>query len=248
MHWKKFLIIFIMAFTFNLLANDSLVIVFLGPPGAGKGTHASPLGEKLGMPHISTGDLLRANIKNNTPLGKKAKGFIDEGKLVPDELVLDILFDRISQEDCKKGYILDGFPRTLLQAQTLDTRIPKKTKLIALNFAVSDAILLERITGRLVCQKCGALFHKKYSPPKISGSCDSCKGDLYVRSDDNEDTVKKRLKSYWESSYPLLNYYKEKGALYEINSQKNKEEVFREVVSTLDQINQSEVKIQAKSQ
>lgn len=233
---KTFLLIVCMTFTFNLLANESLIIVFLGPPGAGKGTHASPLGERLGLPHISTGDLLRENIKKNTSLGKKAKSYIDEGKLVPDELILDILFDRISADDCKKGYILDGFPRTLPQAQALDTRLPKKAKLIALNFAVSDAILLERITGRLVCQKCGAVFHKKYSPPKVSGSCDQCQGNLYVRSDDNEDTVKKRLKTYWESSYPLLNYYKNKHALYEIDSQKSKEAVFTDVLATIDQI------------
>lgn len=236
MNISKFLFIVIMAFSFNLLAQDPTVILFLGPPGAGKGTHAAPLGEKLGLPHISTGDLLRENIKNGSLLGKKAKSYIDEGKLVPDELILDILFDRLSQPDCKKGYILDGFPRTLSQAEALDNRLPKGTSLIALNFTVSDSVLIERITGRLVCQKCGSLFHKKYSPPKVAETCDHCQGKLYVRSDDNEETVKKRLKTYWDSSFPLLTYYKKKHVLYEIDSQKTKDAVFTEVIATIDHI------------
>ncbi len=228
-----------MIFAFHSIAQElPVVIILLGPPGAGKGTHAQPLSKTLSIPHISTGDLFREHLKKETPLGKKAKGFIDQGKLVPDNLVLDMLFSRLSQDDCKKGYILDGFPRTLPQAQALQKKLPKEGKVLALHFAVPDAILIERIIGRLVCKQCGATFHKKNYPPKKKDTCDQCQGSLYVRSDDNEVAVKERLKIYHESAKPLLDFYNKKNSLYEVNSEKGKQEVFEDVLQTIDAVMQ----------
>lgn len=214
-----------------------LVIVLMGPPGAGKGTHAVELSKKLNIPHISTGDLFRENLKNNTPLGKKANAFIEKGQLVPDELVIDMLFDRISKSDCSKGYILDGFPRTIKQAQELDSKLNKKVKLVAVNLDINDQPLVERITGRIVCKSCGTPFHKKYLPPQKSNICDNCQGELSQRKDDTEEVVKERLKIYHEQSQPVIDFYTAKNnVLYQVNADTSKENVFKNLVETLDHI------------
>lgn len=210
------------------------VIVLLGPPGAGKGTHAEPLSEHFGLPHISTGDLFRDNIKNKTDLGQKIKSYMEQGKLVPDELVLEMLFARIEKPDCDRGFILDGFPRTVNQAKALDAKLEKKSNLIALNFNVPDSILIERISGRMVCQDCKKPYHKTFSPPRQSNVCDSCGGILYTRDDDQESIVRKRLQVYHTESQPLIDYYaKKKNVLKEIDSQNSKEQVFRDVMIAL---------------
>src|SRR3989344_7234685 len=183
--------------------NRPLVVVLLGPPGAGKGTHAGPLSAYLGIPHISTGDLFRENIRKDTPVGKQAKDYIDQGNLVPDAIVLEMLFERTAREDCKEGYILDGFPRTLSQAKALDQQIAKTHLVIALNFQVPDELLVERITGRLACQQCGKPYHKKNAPPMQEGICDTCGGVLYQREDDQEDVLRQRLAVYEKETAPL---------------------------------------------
>ncbi|MBF8263210.1 MAG: adk-A [Parachlamydiales bacterium] len=210
------------------------IIVLLGPPGAGKGTHAGPLSEHISLPHISTGDLFRENIRNNTVLGQKVKSFMDQGKLVPDELVLDMLFQRMENPDCVRGCILDGFPRTVSQAKALDAKLGKKSRIIALNFNVPDAVLIERISGRLICKECKKPYHKRFDPPRQANVCDACGGALYSRDDDQENIVRKRLEVYHEESQPLIDYYaKRKGELREIDSQNSKEQVFRDVMIAL---------------
>ena len=211
-----------------------LVLVLLGPPGAGKGTHAVPLSEKLSIPHISTGDLFRDNLRKGTPLGKRAKSYIDEGKLVPDELVLDMVFSRISLEDCKKGYILDGFPRSIVQAKALSKKLKDKATLLVIHFNVPDSILVERIVGRVMCKDCKKPFHKTFYPPKKEGVCDNCNGSLYYRDDDSEAVVKSRLNVYHKESAPLIDYYDIQNVLYDINSQKCQREVFEEVMQTVE--------------
>lgn len=214
-------------------ASKPLVVILLGPPGAGKGTHAAPLSGQLGLPHISTGDLFREHIRNQTPLGKKAKEFIDAGKLVPDELVLDMLFDRISREDCKHGYILDGFPRTLAQAKALDARL-KSNQVIAINFDVPDSAIVERVTGRMMCKDCGRPYHKTFEPPARAQICDSCGGTLYQRDDDKEEVVLKRLEVYHRQTQPVIDYFAEKkDVLHQINSNNKRERVFQEVLEAL---------------
>lgn len=215
------------------VVEKPLVIILMGPPGAGKGTHAKPLGAQLGLPHISTGDLFRENMRQNTPLGQKIKSFMDSGKLVPDELVLDMLFDRIGQVDCNHGYILDGFPRTVPQAQALDQRL-KSCRVIAVNLNVPDDLLVERISGRLACKECGKPYHKKYNPPVSNDHCDVCQGVLYQRDDDKEEILKKRLEIYRAQTEPLIEYYgKQKDVLREVNAIQSPDEVFHLVLDAV---------------
>lgn len=211
-----------------------LVVVLMGPPGAGKGTHAGPLSQQLGLPHISTGDLFRENMRAGTPLGNQAKDYIDKGNLVPDELVLDMLFDRVNRKDCKDGYILDGFPRTIAQAKALDQRLAGHAQVIVLNFNLSDAAIIERVTGRIACKDCGRPYHKKFDPPQSPSLCDACGGKLIQRDDDKEEIIRKRLEVYRAQTEPLIQYYtKQKGVLKEIDSQKAKEQVFHDVLEAI---------------
>lgn len=222
----------------NYLDKESqpVAIILMGPPGAGKGTHAGPLSAYLGIPHISTGDLFRENIRKETPIGKKAKTFMDAGRLVPDEVVLEMLFDRIQKSDCRNGIILDGFPRTVPQAKSLDETLGKTHRFIALNFNVPDDFLVERITGRIACKQCGKPFHKKYDPPKQEGVCDACGGALYQRDDDKEDVLRRRLEVYRNETAPLIHYYgNKKDVLREIDSQNSKEQVFHDVIEAVPQ-------------
>lgn len=217
-------------------AAKPIVIILLGPPGAGKGTHAIELSKKLDLPHISTGDLFRENLSKNTSLGMKVKNIMNEGKLVPDDIVLDMLFERLAKDDCKKGYILDGFPRTLEQAQALDQKLKNSADLITINIAIEDSPLIERITGRLVCKNCGVPYHKTFLPPKKENVCDNCQGELYQRKDDTEDVVKERLSVYHKQTTPVLAYYKNKDKnFYEVNGFDSKEIVFKSLLNTIQQ-------------
>lgn len=212
---------------------DALVIILMGPPGAGKGTHAGPLSRHLGFPHISTGDLFRENIRNHTPLGIQAKTFIDQGNLVPDDLVLNMLMERVARPDCTSGYILDGFPRTLAQAQTLDRTLAGE-KVVVLNFNLADEIIIDRIVGRIACKQCSRPYHIKYDPPKVESICDSCQGPLYQRNDDNEEIVRNRLKVYHLQTKPLIQYYAvQKDVLHNLDAAQAKDEVFAGVLDSL---------------
>lgn len=208
------------------------VIILLGPPGAGKGTQAVELCKELKIPHISTGDLFRDNLSRDTEIGKKAKEYMSSGKLVPDEVVLSMLFERISREDCKKGYLLDGFPRTIEQAEAFDKKIKNnQLSLTVININVPDAILIDRITGRLSCKKCGAIYHKKYYPPKISEKCDKCSSKLIQREDDSEEVLKERLQAYHKQTQPLIDYYKKRnGFFFEVDGQMKKDEILKEIL------------------
>lgn len=195
-------------------------LVLLGPPGAGKGTQAKKLAERLSVVHISTGDILRRNVSDGTALGKQAKGIMEKGLLVPDDLVAKMLDERFSNPDIRKGFILDGYPRTLSQAKTLDQIL--KAKDLAVDLVVyldsSDQVIIKRLGGRLVCSKCGANFHITNMPPKIKGVCDNCQGLLYQRSDDNEITVRKRLEVYKQEVASLIDYYKQADKLHSLNA------------------------------
>ena len=211
-----------------------LVVILMGPPGAGKGTHAGPLSQKLSIPHISTGDLFRENIRGKTALGNEAKCYIDRGNLVPDELVLDMLFDRVERPDCKGGYILDGFPRTTAQAEALDRRLHQKNQIVVFNFNLSDDAIIERVTGRIACKNCGRPYHKTFDPPQNSTSCDLCGGQLLQRDDDKEEIIRKRLEVYRAQTEPLIGYYaQQKDVLKEIDSQNEKNQVFQNVLEAL---------------
>ncbi len=196
-------------------------IVFLGPPGAGKGTQAVEIVEKLGIPHVATGDMLRASIKQETPLGLEAKKYMDQGLLVPDEVTIRITGERISQPDCANGFLLDGFPRTLAQAEALDKLLSDLgIKLDAvINLQVPEGVLIPRLTGRRVCRNCGASFHMVFNPPTAEGVCDRCEGELYQRSDDNEETAVNRLSVYNTQTAPLIAYYQEQGVLKNIDGE-----------------------------
>jgi len=210
-------------------------IILLGPPGAGKGTQAKMLVEKFGIPQISTGDILRANLKAQTPLGLEAKKFMDAGKLVPDEVVIGIAGNRLLEDDCKKGYMLDGFPRTVAQAEALDEMLTKRGSGIdhVISVDVPNSDLMARLTGRRTCRQCGAGFHLVFDPPKVSGVCDKCSGELYQRDDDNEATVGARLEVYARQTQPLIDYYKAKGLLRPIPGQGEIEAVFQRIVKVL---------------
>ncbi|MCB1107434.1 MAG: adenylate kinase [Chlamydiia bacterium] len=211
-----------------------MIVILLGPPGAGKGTQASMLQSTLKIPHVSTGNLLRANIKEQTLLGKEAKGYMDAGKLVPDQLILDMLFSRVSQPDCDKGYILDGFPRTLDQAKAYHARLSEKgTKLVAINLDLEDEIIIERLSKRLVCSGCSSPFHLKHSPPKVEGICDHCHSPLVQRNDDKEEVIQKRLSIYHEQTAPLITYYLKEQNLNTVSCNQPIEKVLEEVIAHL---------------
>ncbi|MEN2983940.1 MAG: adenylate kinase [Dictyoglomaceae bacterium] len=205
------------------------VLIFFGPPGAGKGTHAKEISEVLNIPHISTGDIFREAVKNETFLGKKVKEYLDAGKLVPDDLVWEVVKERISKEDCSSGFILDGYPRTIIQAEYLKKfLVNADVKVIYLK--VSDEIVIKRLTSRRVCRNCGAIYNLISMPPKENNKCDLCGGELYQRSDDTEEVIRKRLDTYYKESQALLEYYKKEGILYEVNGEENKEIVTREIL------------------
>ncbi len=193
-------------------------IIFFGPPGAGKGTQAAGLSRKLDIPHISMGDMLRGIVKENSNLSARVKEYIAAGKLVPDELVLEILQKRLSEKDCQDGFILDGFPRTVKQAESLAEFLGEKKAIQkAVNLVTSEKVIISRLTGRLVCRQCGANYHVKNIPPRKEGFCDLCGGKLYTREDDREETIRERLKIYNEETRPLINYYKNKGILVDFS-------------------------------
>lgn len=209
--------------------------VLLGPPGAGKGTQAAKLIEKYNVPHISTGDIFRKNIKENTALGEKVQEYLNSGKLVPDELVVDLVTDRLSADDCKTGFLLDGFPRTIVQAEKLDEYLEANDKKmnIVINLIVPKQTLIERLTGRRVCKSCGASYHVTNIPPKKDGVCDKCGGELMQRADDNLETVENRINVYEEQTAPLVDYYKKSGVLSDFDGEKPLDEVFAEIVNTI---------------
>lgn len=210
-------------------------LVMLGAPGAGKGTQAKKLAEKYQIPHISTGDIFRANIKNNTELGIKAKEFMDKGLLVPDELVLELVADRLSQEDAMRGFVLDGFPRTIPQATNLDETLTKINSRIdyAIDVDVPDENIVRRMSGRRACVKCGATYHTEHIPPKKEGICDVCGSDLILRADDQPETVLKRLAVYHEQTQPLIDYYGSKEILRTVDGTLPIEDIFSQIVSIL---------------
>ena len=210
-------------------------IIMLGAPGAGKGTQAKKIAEKYQIPHISTGDIFRANIKNGTELGKKAKTYMDQGLLVPDELVCDLVVDRVQQDDCKKGYILDGFPRTIPQAESLDAALSRLGEAVdyAINVEVPDENIVKRMGGRRSCVGCGATYHLVYAAPKKEGICDNCGAELILRDDDKPETVQKRLGVYHEQTQPLIDYYTKKGILKEVDGTMDMGDVFKAIVEIL---------------
>ena len=210
-------------------------IIMLGAPGAGKGTQAKKIAEKYDIPHISTGDIFRANIKEGTELGKKAKTYMDQGLLVPDELVVDLVVDRLQKDDCKKGYILDGFPRTIPQAESLTEALDKIHEKMdfAIDVEVPDENIVTRMGGRRACVGCGATYHIVFNPTKKEGICDTCGEALILRDDDKPETVQKRLDVYHAQTQPLIDYYKNAGILKEVDGTMDMEDVFKAIVQIL---------------
>jgi adenylate kinase len=205
-----------------------VILVFLGPPGAGKGTQAKLLSQRMGFLHLSTGDLLREAVKNQTPLGKKAKEYMDRGELVPDELIVQLIEETMPKDG---NVILDGFPRTVNQALALEEMLRVKGEKISkvLFFDVPDEVIIDRLSGRRVCSKCGAVYHVKYNPPKVEGVCDLCSGTLVQRDDDKEEVVRKRLEVYRKQTQPLIEFYQDRGIIYRLDAGKGVEELFEEV-------------------
>ena len=211
-------------------------IIMLGAPGAGKGTQAKMIADRYSIPHISTGDIFRANIKNGTELGKKAKEYMDQGLLVPDELVCDLVVDRVQQPDCEKGYVLDGFPRTIPQAESLDAALEKLGTAVeyAINVDVPDKNIVRRMSGRRACVACGATYHIEHIPPKKEGICDRCGSELILRDDDKPETVTRRLDVYHNQTQPLIDYYTAKQISVDVDGTKNMDEVFSDIVKILE--------------
>lgn len=207
------------------------VVILLGPPGSGKGTQAKKITLELNIPHTSTGDILRENIKQETELGVKAKEYMNAGQLVPDALVLDMLFERVSRDDCKKGYLLDGFPRTIPQAEALDKFLKNTVHLVAINLTVSDEIIIRRISGRLSCPSCGHVHNRYLSPPKVDGVCEKCGGGLMQRPDDQPEVVQERLQVYLQQTAPLIDFYTTKGVLHTIDGEKDAFDVSDQILT-----------------
>ena len=210
-------------------------IIMLGAPGAGKGTQAKKIAAKYGIPHISTGDIFRANIKNGTELGKKAKTYMDQGLLVPDELTCDLVVDRIQQDDAKNGYVLDGFPRTIPQAESLTKALSERGEAVdyAVNVDVPDENIINRMSGRRACLGCGATYHITFNPPVKEGICDTCGQELVLRDDDKPETVLSRLEVYHNQTQPLIDYYKEQGILKSVDGTVDMKDVFKAIVEIL---------------
>ena len=211
-------------------------IIMLGAPGAGKGTQAKMIAEKYGIPHVSTGDIFRANIKNGTELGMEAKKYMDQGLLVPDELTVKILLDRVAQADCEKGYVLDGFPRTIPQAEVLDKALTELGDAIdyAINVDVPDENIVKRMSGRRACVTCGATYHIEHVPPKKEGICDKCEAELILRDDDKPETVLNRLKVYHDQTQPLIDFYSAKGVLKSVDGTVDMQDVFSAIIAILE--------------
>lgn len=211
-------------------------IIMLGAPGAGKGTQAKMIADKYNIPHISTGDIFRANIKNGTELGKKAKEYMDQGALVPDELTTNLVVDRIKQDDCANGYVLDGFPRTIPQAECLDAALKDLNDKIdfAINIEVPDENIVRRMSGRRACLSCGATYHIEHVPPKKEGICDRCSSKLVLRDDDKPETVLKRLGVYHEQTQPLIDYYSKADVLVDVDGTQEMMNVFKAITDILD--------------
>lgn len=216
------------------MKNSRLAIIMLGPPGAGKGTQARMMGEKLQFPHISTGDMLREALRNQTELGKKAKEYMESGGLVPDDLVDAIVAERLKRDDCNNGFILDGYPRTIPQAEALRSLFAEGgTKILALGIDVEDAVLIKRLSSRWTCPKCSKMFNAQLDPSKIKGKCDECHTDLTQRKDDTAEVITERLQVYHKATRPLIRYYQEQGAYIEINGDRAVNEIFDLIMSRI---------------
>jgi len=225
---------------FSMLQADNLkdvnqqIVILLGAPGSGKGTQAVRLSKELAIPHISTGDLFRENMSKNTPLGEKAKSFINAGKLVPDELVLEMLFDRVAKPDAEKGYLLDGFPRTIPQAEALDKRLGDKVSLVVLDLEVPDDAIIKRAIGRLTCGECGKMYNTYFSAPQKENRCDVCDVELTKRADDTLEVVQERLKVYHSQTKPLEDYYDKKGVLHRVDGTQSPDQVYQSLLKHLN--------------
>jgi adenylate kinase len=212
-----------------------MFLVFLGAPGAGKGTQAAVISRKLGLAHIASGDLFRQAVEKGTELGKSVKNYMDKGALVPDEVTIQLISERLNEPDCKSGCVFDGFPRTIEQARALDKMLASRGEAIdkAIYIAVPEKELLQRLSGRWICRKCQTPYHQVTSPPKVTGKCDKCGGDLYQRSDDTEETVRERLKVYFAQTTPVLDYYKAEGELVAMEGNRGIEEVSEKIIDVL---------------
>lgn len=219
-------------------SHGPLYILLLGAPGAGKGTQAAFLTEKLGIPHVASGDLFRAAIANQTELGKLAKSYMDKGELVPDDVTIAMVMERLSQPDCAGGALLDGFPRTIEQAKAMEKALAERGSKLAkvLYIRASEATLLERLGGRWTCRQCGAVYHERYNPPKQPGTCDVCGGELYQRPDDQPETQRRRIRVYLDQTAPLIEYFQERSLLVEIDGEQDVEAVRREVETALEPV------------
>jgi len=217
-----------------------MFFILLGAPGAGKGTQADIIVKEMSLPHVASGDLFRHALKNGTELGKQAEAFMKAGKLVPDEITIKMILERVAKDDCKDGCVFDGFPRTLEQARALDEALEKQGKAIdkAIYIEVPEDVLLDRLTGRWVCRTCQSPFHQQNQPPKNEGVCDKCEGELYQRADDKEETIKERLKVYFTQTMPLLGYYEKKGRLFKCNGNQHIDEVGKDIVKFLKGLKQ----------
>lgn len=204
--------------------------MFIGPPGVGKGTYATAISRRYGIPHISTGDTLREEIRRGSALGARVRAYVERGELVPDDVIIELVGERLSREDCKRGFILDGFPRTLRQAEELD----KMTELdLVLNFVAPYEVIIERLSGRRICRRCGAIYHVKYMPPRVPGRCDKCGGELYQREDDKPEVVRRRLEQYRRQFKPIIEYYRSKGILVDVDASEQADVVIPRIIEVL---------------
>jgi len=219
--------------------SRNLNLIFLGPPGAGKGTQAKMIVDKYNIPQISTGDLMRAAVSSGSSMGDKVKGYMAAGALVPDDLVVEILLERLSGEDCRDGFILDGFPRTVGQAESLETALEKRGMKLSgvVAMMVPDEALLKRLTARRICKECSASYHLEFLRPKVEGKCDRCQGELYQRKDDSEEVILNRLKVYHDQTSPLIDFYQKRKKLYTVDGNKKIEMIFSEICDIIDSLN-----------